>query len=89
VRARCRDGKLILHRGGDAYLEVPYREPARESISPARDTRLVWMQSVVRCTHYVAGASEARYLDRDQTPEITFVERDPIERAHESFVEAP
>jgi len=89
VRARCRDGKLVLHRGGDQYLEIPWREPRKEMISPARDTRLSWMQSVVRCTHYVAGASEARYLNRDETPEITFVERDVIDRSHESYVEAP
>ena len=87
VRARCRDGRLTLHRGGDEYLEVPYREPSKESISPARDTRLRWMQSVVRCTHYVAGAGEMQYLKRDETPEIRFLERDPIDRPHESFVE--
>jgi hypothetical protein len=44
---------------------------------------------VVRCTHYVAGASEIQYLNRNETPEITFVERDAIERSHESFVEGP
>jgi hypothetical protein len=87
VRARKQDGKLMLHRGGDQYLEIPYREVGKESVSPARDTRLVWMQSVVRCSHYVTGASEMQYLDRDETPEITFVERDVIDRAHESFVE--
>ncbi|MGH9748795.1 MAG: hypothetical protein ACRD5D_06295 [Candidatus Polarisedimenticolia bacterium] len=89
VRARCRDGKLTLHRGGDEYLELPYVEPAKETISPARDTRLRWMQSVVRCTHYVAGAGEAQYLKREETPEITFVARESIDRADESFVEVP
>jgi hypothetical protein len=89
VRARCRDGRLTLHRGGDQYLEIPYTEPLKESISPARDTRLRWMQSVVHCTHYVAGASEGQYLNREETPEITFMEREFIERAHESFVDGP
>jgi hypothetical protein len=88
VRARCRDRKLMLHRGGDEYLQIPYSEPGKESISPARDTRLRWMQSVVHCTHYVAGASEMQYLDRSQAPEITFVERAAIDRPHESYVEA-
>jgi hypothetical protein len=88
VRARCRDGRFLLHRGGDAYQEVPYGAPAKEQISPARDTRLRWMQSVVRCTHYVAGASEMQYLDRGQAPEITFVERETIDRPHDSWVEA-
>jgi hypothetical protein len=89
VRARCREGRLTLHRGGDEYLEVPYRQPLKESISPARDTRLRWMQSVVHCTHYVAGAGEGQYLKKEETPEITFVQRDIIERSDESFVDFP
>jgi hypothetical protein len=89
VRARRQDGRLTLHRGGDQYLEIPYQETGKESISPARDTRLVWMQSVVHCTHYVAGASEMQYLNRGQTPEVTFVERDAIADSHESYVGGP
>ena len=89
VRARCREGRLTLHRGGDEYLEIPWSEPRKASISPARDTRLLWMQSVVHCTHYVAGASEVQYLNRAETPEITFVERDAIENSHESLVDYP
>ena len=89
VRARCREGRLTLHRGGDEYLEIPWSVPRKAGISPARDTRLRWMQSVVRCTHYVAGASEAQYLNRAETPEITFVERDAIENSHESLVDYP
>ena len=89
VRARCQGGRLTLHRGGDEYLDLPGCEVGKQCRSPTRDTRLRWMQSVVRCTHYVAGASEIQYLNRDETPEITFVERDAIERAHESFVEGP
>ena len=89
VRARCREGRLTLHRGGDEYLEVPYRQPLKESISPARDARLRWMQSVVHCTHYVAGAGEAQYLNKEETPEITFMQRDIIERPDESFVDFP
>jgi hypothetical protein len=44
---------------------------------------------VVRCTHYVAGASEVQYLNRAETPEITFVERDAIDDSHGSFVGGP
>ncbi len=58
----------------------------KEQISPARDTRLRWMQSVVHCTHYVAGASEQAYLRREDAPEITYVPRDAIERAEEAYV---
>jgi hypothetical protein len=57
----------------------------KEQISPARDTRLRWMQSVVNCTHYVSGASEQDYLNSADTPEITFVKRDPIDRPDEAY----
>ncbi len=86
VRARRQGSRLLLHRGGGEYLEVPFRETGTESISPTRDTRLRWMQSVVRCTHYVAGPGETAYLNRDETPEITFVPRDFVEGAHDSWV---
>ncbi len=58
VRARWQDGALRLHEGGGAYRALPNTDFTREQISPTRDTRLRWMQSVVRCTHYVAGAGE-------------------------------
>jgi len=87
VRARRQEGKFILHRGGDQFLEIP--GPAsfgKEQVSPTRDTRLRWMQSVVRCTHYVCGAGEGKYLDRGDAPEIAFVDRDTVERPHESWI---
>ena len=48
VRARYRDGKLLLHKGGDRFLEIPVGEFGPEQISPTRDTRFRWMQSVIR-----------------------------------------
>jgi hypothetical protein len=87
VRARVRDGELRLHAGGDAIVTLPATVFAKEQISPARDTRLRWMQSVLRCTHYVAGASEQAYLRQTEVPEITFVPRDPIERSDEAYTE--
>jgi len=89
VRARRQGGRLRLHRGGGAFIDLPDRETGKDRISPARDARLRWMQSVVRCTHYVAGASEMQYLNRAEAPEIVFVERDAIEDAHGSFVDGP
>ena len=90
VRARCQDGSLRLHEGGDAYREIPGQGPIdRTQISPTRDTRLRWMQSIIGCTHYVCGAGEQAYLDTAETPEITFVGRDVIERSDEAFVEWP
>jgi hypothetical protein len=78
VRARCRDRKLLLHKGADCYIELPPQEYDAAQISPARDTRLLWMQSVIHCTHYVCGAGERRYLNAADAPEITFVPRDDI-----------
>ncbi|MGE0490573.1 MAG: hypothetical protein AB7S38_15305 [Vulcanimicrobiota bacterium] len=76
VRARAGPGGYRLHQGGESYLQVRAENVDPEQISPTRDSRLVWMQSVIGCTHYVAGVSEMVYLDRAQTPAITFVERD-------------
>ena len=87
VRARFTSDGLTLHEGGDSFVALPLTDFAREQISPARDTRLRWMQSVVRCTHYIAGASEQAYLRREETPEITFINRDPIDRADEAWTE--
>ena len=87
VRARCQDGTLRLHEGGGVYRKLPQTDFAKEQISPTRDTRLRWMQSVVQCTHYVAGAGEAAYLNTSDAPEIVFVTRDPIERSDEGYTE--
>jgi hypothetical protein len=78
VRARHRDGKLLLHKGGDNYIELPSQSFEPTQISPTRDTRLRWMQSVLQCTHYVAGAGEREYLNEADAPNVTFVERDEI-----------
>jgi hypothetical protein len=85
VRARCMEGALKLHEGGDCYLTIPSTSYSKEQITPARDTRLRWMQSVVQCTHYIAGAGEQAYLRKEDVPEITFVNRDPIDRSDEAY----
>jgi hypothetical protein len=87
VRARVRDGALHLHAGGDAFVTLPVTDFAKEQISPTRDTRLRWMQSIIQCTHYVAGAGEQAYLRQDEAPEITFVRRDHIDRSDEAYTE--
>jgi hypothetical protein len=89
VRARVSAGNFRLHEGGDSFVEVPRVEFGKEQVSPTRDTRLRWMQSVIGCSHYVAGAGEAAYLDPAQTPEITFINRDPIDRSDEAYIELP
>lgn len=87
VRARYRDGKLLLHKGGDRFVEIPAGNFGPEQISPTRDTRFVWMQSVIRCTHYVAGASEQHYINKGDTPDVKFVIRDEISESGKAYVE--
>jgi hypothetical protein len=87
VRARFIDGALQLHEGGDSFVTLPPVEFTKEQISPTRDSRLCWMQSVVHCTHYIAGAGEKDYLRPQETPEITFVNRDAIDRPDEACTE--
>jgi hypothetical protein len=78
VRARYRDGKFLLHKGGDRFLEIPGGEFGPKQISPTRDTRFHWMQSVIRCTHYIAGASEQDYINKAGAPQVKFIKRDEI-----------
>ena len=85
VRARYRDGKLLLHKGGDRFLEIPGGDFGPEQISPTRDTRFVWMQSVIRCTHYVAGASEQDYVNKADAPEVKFVRREEISESGKAY----
>jgi len=80
-------GKLTLHEGGDSFVTLPEIAFTKEQISPTRDTRLRWMQSVVHCTHYIAGAGEKAYLRPEEAPEITFVNREHIDRPDEAYTE--
>jgi hypothetical protein len=89
VRARFIDGVFRLHEGGDSFINVPATTFSKEQISPTRDSRLLWMQSVVHCTHYIAGAGEKAYLRLEETPNITFVNRETIEDPNEAFTEIP
>ncbi len=91
VRARPIEGEggFQLHAGGDVFINLPPADFTKEQISPTRDSRLVWMQSVLHCTHYVAGSGEQDYLKKEQAPEITFVKREPIERSDEAYTDLP
>ena len=80
-------GKLTLHEGGDSFVTLPETAFTREQISPTRDTRLRWMQSVLHCTHYVAGAGEKSYLHPEEAPDVTFINRDAIDRSDEAYTE--
>lgn len=86
VRARCRDGKLWLHKGGDRFIEVHCNEYGPSQISPTRDTRFRWMQSVIHCTHYVSGASEQNYINKADGPGVNFVEREAISDSGRAYI---
>jgi hypothetical protein len=89
VRARFVAGALQLHEGGNSFVTLPPMSFDKSQVSPARDSRLRWMQSVIHCTHYVCGAGEQAYLRREDAPEITYVRRDDIERSDEAYCEVP
>jgi len=88
VRARLLDGALKLHEGGSSYVTLPATAWTKAQVTPTRDSRLRWMQSVIHCTHYVCGAGEQAYLNPADAPEITFVPRNPIDRSDEAYTEA-
>ena len=88
VRARVDGDTLKLHEGGDRFVTLPMQPFDKGQVSPTRDSRLRWMQSVIGCTHYVCGAGEQQYLNTDDAPEIRFVSREEIDRSDEAFTEA-
>lgn len=87
VRARSVNGNLVLHEGGNSFVTLPPTTFGKQQISPTRDSRLRWMQSVLHCTHYIAGAGEQAYLRREDAPEITFLQRDNIDRSDEAYTD--
>ena len=87
VRARHCDGALQLHEGGSSFITLPAVPFDAAQISPSRDSRLRWMQSVLHCTHYISGAGEQAYLNKTDAPEIAFVMRETIDRSDEAYVE--
>jgi hypothetical protein len=85
VRARISSSALLLHKGGDSYINLPREEFDATQVSPTRDTRFRWMQSVVQCTHYVTGASEVEYLNVSDAPGVQFITRDPISESDRAY----
>jgi hypothetical protein len=86
VRARRSSDCLLLHKGGDSYIRLPDESHGKTQISPTRDTRLRWMQSVIQCTHYIAGAGELQYLNKEEAPAVEFVTRDQISESDRAYV---
>jgi hypothetical protein len=86
VRARHREGRLLLHKGADRHVELPSQHYDATQISPARDTRLRWMQSVIGCTHYVTGPGERQYLKEADAPGVIFVQREEISDSTRAYI---
>ncbi len=87
VRADMRGGVPRLHEGGGKYIELePPEEIKKWQKSPARAERFAWMQSVIGCTHYIAGESEAEYVHTADFPEVIFVKRDQIDKAEYAYI---
>jgi hypothetical protein len=89
VRARFEDGAFKLHEGGSAFVTLPVTPFTKEQVSPARQTRFRWMQSVLHATHYVMGAGEAGYLHSEESPGTVFVPRESIDHSDEAYAEIP
>ena len=85
VRARREGDGLLLHKGGDAYIRLPLTPHDKTQISPTRDTRLRWMQSVIGCTHYVTGAGELQYLNTADAPGVEYITRDAIPESDRAY----
>lgn len=87
VRARhCPEKGLRLHKGGSAFIDLPQQQWNQSQISPCRDTRLVWMQSIIQCSHYIAGEGELQYLKQEETPTVQFVQRNAIDNPRKAFL---
>ncbi len=86
VRARIAADALRLHKGGNSYIELPLEKFDSSQVSPTRDTRFRWMQSVIQCTHYVAGASEIKYLNAADTAGVEVIARDDISESDRAYV---
>jgi hypothetical protein len=79
--------KLRLHEGGGKYFDIPQPEKIEKwQKNPNREHRFTNMQSVINCTHYITGASEAEYLNKTDFPEVTFVNREEIDKSDHAYI---
>jgi hypothetical protein len=82
VHARKNDQEYFLDHGGDTKEFIPTELIpdilSKEQLSPTRDNRFPWMQSVIHCTHYIYGKGEKEYVDFSPWKDIAFVPRKEI-----------
>lgn len=87
VRAQMIDGRLQLHEGGGKYTQIQTPENIEKGqITPGARQRFAWMQSVIKCTHYVYGEGEKEYMEFDKFPEVKFIKRDGIEQPNYAWL---
>ena len=87
VRAEMHEGALRLHEGGGKYFTIPSPDTIEKwQKNPGRDQRFAWMQSVVHCTHYIAGMGENDYLKKEDFPDVEFVERETVEDSNYAYL---
>lgn len=80
VRAKIEGATAVLHHGGGKFTRFEPKQPiSKRQITPGRDSRFAWMNSVINCSHYVTGNAEFDYLNRDGFPEVKFIKREQIE----------
>lgn len=79
--------RASLHEGGGkfTYFNLP-DNIEKAQINPGKDERFAWMNSVIHCTHYIAGNSEYEYLKREQFPEVKFINREQIENSEMAWL---
>jgi hypothetical protein len=87
VRAQMVDGGLRLHEGGGKYTQVPAPTKIEKlQTSAGAAERFKWMQSVIKCTHYVYGEGEKDYLKFNDFPDVRFIKRDDIEQPNYAWL---
>ncbi len=91
VRAKIifQDEKTMgsLHHGGGKNTEFEIKENLQKNqITPGRDQRFGWMNSVIKSTHYICGNSEYEYLQKDSFPEVNFLKRDHVNNQEQAYI---
>ena len=90
VRAQFLDAtRLSLHEGGGVYTYLPKPDKIiKAQITPGADERFDWMNSVIKCTHYIYGEGEKDYLKFSDFPDVKFIQRDAVDNPHLAWISA-
>ena len=87
VRAKIENDGLSLHEGGQVYTKLPKAATiAKLQITPGKDERFNWMNSVIGATHYIYGEGENDYLKFTDFPDVKFIERETINEPNFAWI---